>query len=355
MKLFKYSLLSFFMMLVRCIILPVGQMSTSDIAAEVDAFYDRTQIQPLRDNFTFGKYGQKRKLPKGSGSSTIRMNKWPAMPTQTIALTEGVNPDPQKSSKTVVEATALLYGGYVEITEDVDVYREDPVVTIYQERMGWQGADTIDEITRDVLIGGSNVVRANSVALRANIVTKIAIADLKKAARTMRNNKAPFFKKMIGGSTKIGTSPISDSWVMIVHGDVQGDLEDISTGIYKWHPVSEYAEQKDVDDKEVGSIGNFRVCATTLAKVWADSGGTKGSTGLVSTSGTDIDVYASLILAPDALGCVDVADGMKSIRKGKEQIGGALELYSTVGWKCRYVAKILDDARMCRIESGATP
>lgn len=355
MKLFKLLAIQFAMMVSRCIILPaLGQTSTADVSAEVDAFYDRTQLQPVRDNFVFGKYGQKRKIPKGSGSNIIRLNRWPVMPTQTIPLTEGTNPDPQKSSKTVVEATASLYGGYVEITEDVDIYRQDPVAQMYQERMGWQGADTLDEITRDALIGGTNVVRANGVAGRVNIITKAAIADLKKVARTMRNNKAPFFKKQIEGSNRIGSTSVSNAWVLIVHGDVQADLEELATGIYKWTRVSDYPNQTDIDTNEVGAIGNFRVMATTLAKVWADSGAAVSTSGLVTTTGSNIDVYCSLALAPDAFGCVDVADGMKSIRKAASEIGGPLELYHTIGWKARYVAKILDDARMCRLETGAT-
>lgn len=355
MKLFSLLIAQFFMMLSRCVVLPaVGQMTTADIAGEVDAFYDRTQIQPLRDEFLFARYGQKRKLPKGSGSKTIRMNKWPVMPTQTIPLTEGVNPDPQKSSKTVVEATASLYGGYVEITEEVDVYRQDPVAQMYQERMGWQGADTLNEITRDALIGGTNVVRANSVAGRVNIITKVAVADLKKVARTLRNNKAPFFKKQIDGSNRIGSSAVSNAWVLVVHGDVQADLEEISTGIYKWTRLADYANQSDIDPGEVGALGNFRVMATTLAKVWEDAGAAVSTSGLVTTGGSNIDVYCSLALAPDAFGCVDVADGMKSIRKPASQIGGALDLYSTIGWKSHYVSKIIDGDRIVRLESGAT-
>lgn len=331
----------------------VGQMATSDISAEVDAFYDRTQIQPLRDAFVFGRFAQKKKISKGAGNNVIRWNRWPVMPTQTIPLTEGVNPDPQKSTKTIVEATALLYGGYVEITEDVDVYREDSIVSMYQERMGWQGADTLDELLRDEISGGTNVVRGAAVAARNLVNSKMAVADLKRAARTLRNNKVPFFKKQIGGSSKIGTSPIQNAWVMVVHGDVQSDMEDLATGIYTWKPVANYSDQNEVDVNEQGSLGPFRICATTLGKVFPDLGAAVGG-GWVSTGGVNNDVYGSVAFGPDAFGCVDVAEGMKSIRKSAQEVGGPLELYSTVGWKARFAPKRIDELRLVRIETCAT-
>ena len=352
--LFHILLAQFFAHLMRCAMLnALGQMSTTEISAEVDAFYDKTQIMPLRDAFVLGRFAQKKKIPKGAGNNVIRWNKWPVMPTQTIPLTEGVNPDPQKSVKSIVEATALLYGGYVEVTEDVDIYREDAVAAMYQERMGWQGADTLDELLREEVCGGTNVVRGAAVATRALVNSKMAIADLKRAARTLRNNKVPYFKKQIGGGSGIGTTPIQNSWVMVVHGDVQADMEDLATGIYTWKPVASYASQNEVDVNEVGALGPFRVIATTLGKVFNDLGAAVGG-GWVSTTGSNNDVYGSLCFGPDAFGCVDVADGMKSIRKSNSEIGGPLELYGTIGWKTRFAPKRIDDLRLARVETCAT-
>ena len=140
----------------------------------------------------------------------------------------------------------------------------------------------------------------------------------------------------------------------MVHGDVQADLEEISTGIYKWTRLADYANQSDIDPGEVGALGNFRVMATTLAKVWEDAGAAVSTSGLTTTGGSNIDVYCSLALAPDAFGCIDVADGMKSIRKSASEIGGALNLYSTIGWKAYYASKIIDGDRIVRLETGAT-
>jgi hypothetical protein len=45
--------------------------------------------------------------------------------------------------------------------------------------------------------------------------------------------------------------------VLVVHGDVQADLEEISTGIYKWIRVADYANQSDIDPGEVGALVTF--------------------------------------------------------------------------------------------------
>ncbi len=319
---------------------------TTNNPKEVDAYYDKTLIQPLRSAWIYGKYGQKKSV---QSNDTIRWSKYPVLGTQVIPLTEGINPQPQKLEKSKVEATVSLYGGYIELTEDCEVYRIDPEVTIAQERASWQAVESIDEITRDNIHGGTNVMQAGSVAAITDIVTKVTDADLRKLARAMMVKKTPFFKNMIGANAGVSTVAINNAWLMIISPQVLYDLENSVTGFV---PVAKYPSQNGIEEYEMGSFGYFRFVVTTNAPVASAGGGSVGTTGLAGN--TNIDVHKCLALGPDAFGVVDADGGIKTIRKDKKEVGGPLELYSTVGWKARYTAKILDDDRMYRYQVGVT-
>ena len=323
----------------------IGQTTSSVVPAEVDAFYDRVLIQPLRPAWIYGKYGQQKKI---TGSQTIRFGKYASLGTQPIALTEGVNPEPQRLSKTQFTKSLSIYGGYVEITEEVELYRIDSVVTEATVRIGWQAAETLDEITRDEIHGGDNVLYANSVSARTDIVSKIASADLRKIARAMRNNNAPHFKQLMSGSPNENTTGINNAWVMIMSPDVLFDAEALT----EWVPVNEYSKPEQADEHEEGAIGPFRCVVTSIAPVALGGGGAVGSTGLKSTS-TAVDVYKNLILSPDAFGCVNPESGTQQIRKDKSY-GGPLNMFQTVAWKAHYCTAILEQNRMYRYECGAT-
>lgn len=351
MKLISILVSQFLMMINRnFLMMVVGTTTDASLIAETDAFYDKLLIQPLRSAWIFGKYGQKRQV---KDNKTVRFSTYPSLGTQVTALSEGINPSPQKMTKTSITATASLYGGYVEITEECDIYRVDPIVALAQERVSWQAAESLDEITRDIIYAGTNVAWAGTANASTAVATIIAAADLRKLARSMMNKKTPFFKKMIGSSTGVGSSPINNAWLMFISPEVLYDLDNSVTG---WTPVVKYSTQSDIEEQEVGSFGYFRMLMSTECPVLGGATYTAvGSTGLAQTVATGyIDVHQCLAIAPDAYGVVDVDGGIKTIRKDKTQIGGPLELYGTAGWKARYTAKILDDDRMYRYECGVT-
>lgn len=347
MKLIKILFWQLVCMLSRNFVLfTIGQTTSTEVSRNVDAYYDGMLIEPLKTALVYGKYGQKRQVKE---NDTARFNKYALLGTQPVALVEGVTPSPQKLSRATINATVSLYGGYVELTEECDIYTIDPVVTIAQERVSWQAVQTIDEITRDVLVGGDNVFRAGGVATRVEVITKITTTDLRKLARAMMNNKAPFYKQKISASTGVGTQPIQNAWFMIIGSEVLYDAEAL-TG---WRNIATYP-QGQAEENEVGSFGYFRMLLSGQAAVAEDEGAAVGSTGLASTTGTSADVYLNIAFAADAYGVIDCDGGMKTIRKDKTQIGGALELYGTVGWKHRYVAKIIDQDRMYRYECAVS-
>ena len=82
----------------------------TEIAAEVNNYYDRNLLERLLPNLVHTRFGQVRDIPRKSGSNVIKFRKYVALSTATTALTEGTTPTGSALSTTDIQATALQYG-----------------------------------------------------------------------------------------------------------------------------------------------------------------------------------------------------------------------------------------------------
>jgi N4-gp56 family major capsid protein len=135
------------------------------------------------------------------------------------------------------------------------------------------------------------------------------------------------------------TTPVAPCFIGIVHPNKVATLKALSG----FSPVEEYARKGDVMPNEVGKYDRIRFIESTQAKVFEDAG-----------SGS-IDVYATLILAQNAYGVTRIkGNAMQTIVKaiGSEGSGDPLNQRGSIGWKASFVAKILQQSWMLRLESA---
>jgi N4-gp56 family major capsid protein len=106
---------------------------------------------------------------------------------------------------------------------------------------------------------------------------------------------------------------------------------------------------------EIGSVEDVRYIRSTVFEAYEDAGGTKGA--MLSTTGTDADVYPILFLARDAYGIVPLR-GKDSVEvmvvQPKATNTDPLAQRGTIGWKVWNATVILQDAFMVRAEVAAT-
>ena len=267
------------------------------------------------------------------------------MAAATTALSEGVTPVGSQLSVTDITATVLQYGDYITITDVLDYESQDPVLMEAAEILGDQMGDTIDQLTRDVLSAGTNVYYGGSGhTLTSQVAVGEIITDtlIKKAVRLLKNNKARRMTKMVNATTGYGTSPLNASFIGICHPNVSYDLKAFTTG---WVGVEKYASTASVMEGEIGKYDEVRFVETTNAKV---------KTGLGAGA---IDVYCTLIFGSDAYGTTRISgEAMKNIVKPLGSAGTAdpLDQRATSGWKATFVAKILNDAFLLRIETAVS-
>ncbi|MEW6096558.1 MAG: N4-gp56 family major capsid protein, partial [bacterium] len=98
----------------------------------------------------------------------------------------------------------------------------------------------------------------------------------------------------------------------------------------------------------------IRFVTSTQTKIWTGAG---AATTSIKNTGGVADVYATLIFGTDAYGVTEIrGNGVKTIIKdfGSSGTADPLEQRATAAWKAWYVAEILNDAFMVRVESGAS-
>jgi len=164
---------------------------------------------------------------------------------------------------------------------------------------------------------------------------------IKKTVRLLKNNKARRMTKMVDATTGYGTSPLNASYIGIVHPNTTYDLK----GITNFLPVEKYASTAGIMEGEVGKYDEVRFVETTNAKVFEGEG-----------AGTPaIDVYSTIVFGSDAYGTTRISgEAMKNIVKPLGAGEDPLNQRATSGWKATFVAKILNQAYLVRIEHAVS-
>lgn len=316
--------------------------TTTQIPAEVSAFYNRTLLDRAVALFLHTMFAQVKDIPRNAGTNVIKFRRYGNLTAATTALTEGVTPAGSSLSVTDISATVAQYGDFVTVSDVVDYSSQDAVLMEAAEILGDQAGDTLDQLARDVIAAGTSASYSGTSNTQTSHVAAgdvIDLNDIKDAVKTLKNNNAKRITRMVNPSTGYSTEPVDAAYVGIVHPNITYTLKTL-TG---WTPVEKYGSQTKLMPGEVGKIEEVRFVETTNAKVKTGQG-----TG-------SIDVYCTIILGQNAYGTSRISgEAMKNIIKPLGSAGSAdpLDQRATSGWKATFVAKILNDNFLTRIESA---
>jgi N4-gp56 family major capsid protein len=319
----------------------------SNLPPAIQAFYDRNLLERAVPADVHGRFGQVRPIKTRSGNQ-IKFRRYESLAPATTALTEGVTPAGKDLTATDVTATLAQYGDFVTISDMVDMTSQDPVLTEAGAVLGEQGGVTIDQVRRDVLVAGTNVIYSNGTT-RAGLKAPLDAIALRTAIRSLNRQNAKFVRDMVTATNSVGTVPIRAAYIGLIHADTEAVLEQLAG----YTPVSAYSAAMKAEDDEVGAYRNIRFFRSTNCKVWPNVGLAVGTDGQISTGGVNNDVYATLVIGANAYGvCPLAGQAMQNIVKplGSSGTADALNQRATSGWKATTTTKILNDAWMVRIE-----
>ena len=304
--------------------------SGNNLAPEIKTYYSDYLIQLAEAQLVHDQFGQKRNIPSGNGKS-IEFRQFTPLAKITEALVEGVTPDGQALDTSTITATVKQYGGYVVITDILDLTAIDNIKTEAVQLIGSQAGRSLDTVVREVLNGGTNVqYHEGERASRSAIIATdtLTVKAVRAAVRTLKRQNA---------------ETIDGSFVGIIHPDVAFDLMSDPTWV-EWH---KYTDNDAMFTNEIGKIANVRFVETTEAKIFEDAGG----------STDKFDIYSTLIIAKNAYGTTNIeGGGLELIAKQKGSAGTAdpLDQRSTVGWKATKTAERLVEDYMVRIETACS-
>ena len=384
-------------------------------------FYDKKLLETAKTRLVHANFGQKRSIPR-HGGKRVEFRKYNLFTPDIDALTlvEGVTPDGQTLSQSNVEAEVSQYGAYVEVSDLLDLTAYDEVLADSAELLGEQLGTVIEWVTRDAMCATTNVQYANGKILREQLddTETLTVAEIRKAVRTLKKNKARMFTSAVDGSVR------RPHFICICSPDATYDLQNDPL----WQDVSKYSNAEQIYSGEIGRLFGVVFVESTEAKVYRQTvylmprqgSGSSATRNVVfktvpteeqsrylSVPGNLIycdedeytiesynkttntmtlttalqfgptepfytmdagmpdedhrmkDVHATLVFGADAYGVIDV-DGsgtMETIIKphGSEGSGDPLNQRATVGAKvAAYAAKVLNPLWIVRIEHGVS-
>lgn len=369
---------------------------------------NRHILKKAETKLVHDQFGQKVEIPKGK-TKTIAWDRLSPLPKATKPITEGITPKGSSINITRITAQPVQYGNYVSYTDSFDFFKNDPSPEVLKmnELLARNAAETLDEITKDVLASGTNVLYAGGVSSRAELADGLTVTDIRKAVNQLKRNKAV---------------PFDDGYyVAIVHPDVTFDIQSDEN----WKKPHEYADTKNIYKGEIGELYGVRFVETPDAKVFRGtelaegrsqltvqkideenkriyvmeeltsedasalsgrsiivngfiyvvSGATAGNGGeayitLAEAPDSSIEldmevfpadgggtsnspVYGNLFIAKDAYGVTSPKANIENITKALGSAGSSdpLNQRGTMSWKAYHMAKILEPLYLLRYES----
>lgn len=326
----------------------MAQTSYGDISPRTAAYAEKELLKRGLPFLVLEKFGQAKTLPEAS-SKVIKFRRYSALPTVPTALTEGVTPTGQQLAVTDITATLTQYGDKVTISDVIMDTHEDPVLNEAVTLIGEQAAQMIEKMRFGVLKAGTNVLYGNGAARNA-VNTAITVSLQRRAVRALKRQNARFITSVVRSTPSYGTENVAPGFVALIHPDLEADVR----GLTGFVPAEKYGSMTPWEN-ELGKCEDVRYVSSTIFEPWADAGGAKGT--MLSTTGTNADVYPVLYVARDAYGIVALK-GMFAVTpmvvNPKPSDSDPLAQRGHVGWKAMQTAVILNDLFMIRAEVAAT-
>lgn len=306
--------------------------SASGMSAEMKTFYEKRLIDQAEPALVHDQFGDPYPIP-ANGGKNIEFRKYDSLPKATTPLTEGVTPDGQTMNVSTVTAEVKQYGGWVPITDTLQLTAIDNNIVQATKIIASQAGRTLDTIVRDVLAGGTNVIYAPKIGeggAETAVTSRATLDATCQLTSDLIARAATQLKAM-------NADPIGTSFVGIIHPYVAYDLRRDPD----WIDVHKYAQPDEIYNGEIGTLHGVRFVETSEAKIWKGTGCPEG-----------LAVFSTLILGAHAYGSTEIeGGGLEHIVKQLGYGDDPLNQRASVGWKAHKTAERLVEQYMVRIES----
>lgn len=287
------------------------------------------------------------------GGTVAAPNTFSGVTAESHITQEGVTPAADTIVPRDVNIKLNQYAALYALTDkDYDLYEDDITAAMKEqvaERMG---------LVRELVIYGKMKAATNKFysggTSRATVDEGINERLISNIVRSMQANHGVRLTKILSPSTAYGTTSVEAAYICYVHTDAEYDLRRLPG----FREVAGYGQRQVISQFELGTWQNVRfVTSPELAPI-ADSGAAVGSTGLKSTSASNIDVYPMIFLAKDAFAALKLRgrDVMEPsvILPGQKDTNDPLGQKGYIGAKFYMGAEVLNPGWIACAEVGVT-
>ena len=313
---------------------------SNTMAPELKTFYDTSLLVNARAEMYYAQFAVTQPLPKGRGKN-VEWRKWNTF-ARASKLQEGVIPTGQKFGMTTKTGSIDQYGTYTAISDQLEMHAYDDVILGATEEMGASAAETQEVLIRDALLVNTNVLYCDNITLATGAVasTPTSPATMEASATVMSLFTPDMVAKAVTIMKKNKVPTINGKYYCVISPSVAYDLRKSKD----WIDAHKYQSTREIFNGEIGELHGMCFVEDTFAPIL-------GGADYQNKAGTV--TYATYCFGKDAFGIIDPEEGgMEMIVKSKEQAGGPLNQFSTVGYKFETNgATVLYTERVLRIMS----
>jgi N4-gp56 family major capsid protein len=286
------------------------------------AAYEQLAYFALRSELLFDQAADVQPSNQSMPGSSVIFTKFADMSAATTPLTEDTDVTPVAMSDAQVTVTLLEYGNAVNTTAKLRGTSFLDVDSAAANIIGYNAGDSIDQVVREVLAGGSQNIFYGSGGAGLPTSRATVGADDILTANDIRKMTASLRKKNV--------ATYNGYYMGFIHPDVSYDLRR-ETGNASWNAPHVNVDTVNIYNGEIGTFESVRFIETPRAKIFADaSDGSGSSTGSSAT----VDVYCTHVMGRQSLAkAYSIVDGNGAFPKIVEgPVVDVLRRFNPTGW-----------------------
>ena len=218
----------------------------NDLSPEMKTYYDLRLLDYAQANLVHDQFGQKRPIPK-NGGKTIEFRSFSPLAKATTPLTEGVTPSGNQLDVKTITATVSQYGDFIVQSDVLELTAVDNTILEATKLLGRQAGVTLDTVTRNVMVGGTNVMYAPKINASTGAETPVTSrAGLDNTCVLTVN----LVEQVVAELRAQNAPTIDGDYIGIIHPYTAYDLMRDPD----WRDPHKYADTTNLYEGEIGKI-----------------------------------------------------------------------------------------------------
>lgn len=234
----------------------------NDLSPGMRTFYDDTLIDIVGPKLVHDQDAVKKPIPANNGKK-IQFRGFNPLPKALTALTEGVTPAGNSLDMFTIEATVAQYGDYITTSDMLNLTHVDPIIAESLRLLGDQAGVTLDTISRNVLVGGTNVMYAPKIDASTGAETEVT----SRAALDLTAQLTVDLVDQVVAELEAANVPKFDDG--FYHAIIHPYTKYVIMKDDMWREPHKYVDTEAIYNGEIGEIGGVRFKISSEAKIWS--------------------------------------------------------------------------------------